>query len=458
MAIHDKLTVVDVPSNPNEAPEPEAPAREAALAALADGATVRPLARVRPERVSWLWPGYLPAGKLVVLDGDPSTGKSTVTDDLAARCSTGSPWPDGAASTGPRGVVLLSAEDGLADTIAPRLTAAGADMARIFALTEVAVGADDERRMVPPSLPRDIHTLGRVIEATDAALVVIDVLMAYLGASTDSHRDQDVRGVLHQLAAMADRTGACIVLIRHLNKSGAGSPLYRGGGSIGIVGAARAAFLVGRDPADDDRRILACLKSNLAAEPASLAYRLVNAEPWGCARVEWEPGPVAGMTAAHLLAAPSDDDERTEQDEAIEWLSDYLEARGNQAPAADVLRDALRVGIAKTTLHRARKRAGVESVKGGFGAGWTWRLGGRRFHEDSQDSSAQETEPWESSVPSEESSRPSRGGSGDVGVGETPSQGTLYGTSEDRCSTHGTPVSARVGCPRCAAERSGGQS
>lgn len=337
--------------------------------------TVRTLADVEVERVSWLWPGYLPAGKLVVIDGDPSTGKSTATTDLAARCSTGAAWPDGAPAARPRDVLLLSAEDGLGDTIAPRLTAAGADLRRVHALLEVPQSDDDGNvRMVPPSLPRDIGHIEEVITRHGCALVIVDVLMAYLSGKVDSHRDQDVRGVLHQLAAMAERTGACVVLIRHMNKAGGSSPLYRGGGSIGIIGAARAAYIIGRDPDDPERRVLACSKLNIAVEPPSLAYRLVSDDALGCARVEWEPEPLHGMTAAHLLRGPEDDDERSERDQAVEWLTGYLGSVGGTAKKSDVVKAAKGDDIAQRTLERAMSRAGVTSERRGFGQGATWTL------------------------------------------------------------------------------------
>lgn len=338
------------------------------------GPIVRTLADVPVELVSWLWPGYLPAGKLVVLDGDPSVGKSTCTTDLAARVSTGSGWPDGSPGSGPADVLLLSAEDGLSDTIAPRLTVAGADLSRVHALLEVPVaGEEGAVRMVPPSLPRDIPVMEQVIRINQVALVVIDVLMAYLNGRVDSHRDQDVRGVLHQLAAMADRTGATVVLIRHLNKAGGANALYRGGGSIGIIGAARAAYIIGRDPDDNDRRIFACSKLNIAAEPPTLAYRLISDDELGCARVEWEPGPV-DLTAAALLSAPRNEEERGERDEAAEWLSNYLSDAGGSAKASDVFKAARADGLAERTLKRARDRAGVTSERRGFGQGSVWSL------------------------------------------------------------------------------------
>jgi AAA domain len=399
---------------------------------------------VTPERVTWLWLDRLPAGKLVILDGDPATGKSTLALDLAARVSTGSPWPDRAPGGAPADVLILSAEDGLADTIAPRLITAGADLDRVHALTEVEVLLEDEIRLVPPSLPRDIAHLERVVTEKQVRLVVVDVLMAYLSGRVDAHRDQDVRGVLHQLAAMADRTSATVMLIRHLRKSHGGPALYAGGGSIGIIGAARAAYLVGRDPDDKHRRILATAKSNLGPEAPSLAYRLIGDELYDAARVAWEADPTT-HTAADLLRVPADDAERTERGEAGEWLHDYLTGLGGCAGAGETIKAAARDGISKTTLHLARKAAGITSSKAGMGAGWVWTLPGTAAEdsastpEESEDSSAQELE---SSEPSE------------VSNGHRTAPADLL-ASPRRCALCSTPFvpehPSRAACERCRA-------
>lgn len=349
------------------------PTTDEASDAAEPAASVTTLAGVTPERVRWLWPGRLPVGKLVVIDGDPSAGKSTMTLDLAARLSGGGVWPDGVPVGEPGDVLVMSAEDGLADTIVPRLCAAGADLTRVHALTDVMVWADGEARRVAPSLPRDVGILRDEIARRHVRLVIVDVLMAFLSGKVDAHRDQDVRGVLHQLAAVADETGATIILLRHLNKSGGPNALYRGGGSIGIVGAARAGFLVARDPDDDQRRILAVIKSNLAAAPPSLAYRLVDAPEYGCARIEWEDEPT-GLTADELLRSPIDDSERSERDEAVEFLTEYLTPIGGEALARDVIKAAAAVGINRETLRRARVRAGVVTRKAGMGGGWVWSI------------------------------------------------------------------------------------
>jgi hypothetical protein len=384
-------------------------------AAPVPGPVVVRLADVEAERVSWLWPGRLPAGKLAVLDGDPGVGKSTLAVAVAAHVSTGTAWPDGSSCLA-GDVLILSAEDGLSDTIRPRLDAAGGDPARVHALTEVRYVDDGgEARSRPPTLA-DVDVIEGAVRCAGAALVVVDVLMAYLPTRVDSHRDQDVRSVLAGLAALAERTGAAILLLRHLNKTSGGSPLYRGGGSIGIVGACRSALLAAPDPDDDGRRVLAATKCNLAEPPASLGYRLAGA-PGGCARVEWLG--TTGHRPADLLRH-EDDDERGERDEAVEWLLAYIDTHGGTVRAADAVRDAGRDGIAKTTLHRARKRARVQSSKGGMAAGWQWSRP-EGSSEDSEDSRSRELEPSEPSgglVESSPAGDPWQPGLGDEPVGD----------------------------------------
>jgi RecA-family ATPase len=215
------------------------------------------LSTVPEESVQWLWRGWLPRGKLVVLDGDPGTGKSTLSLDLAARISTGKPWPDGTAGTDPAPVVLATAEDDLSDTVLPRLRVAGGDPSYVYALIGLGYTGADGREHRRPFTLADVEKIEAVVRRLGAALVIIDVLAAYLPSGSDAHVDQDVRTVLAPVAEMAQRTRSCVLLLRHLNKTVGGSALYRGGGSIGISGAARGVLLAGRDPEDDKRRVLA---------------------------------------------------------------------------------------------------------------------------------------------------------------------------------------------------------
>ena len=352
------------------------PASKAARASAAgDDMRRRPisqaLADVEPERVSWLWHGRIPLGKVTVIDGDPSLGKSTLTTDLAARVTTGSPMPDRSASDlpGPAGVVLISAEDGAADTIRPRADAAGADTRRIHLLTDVE-GLDDEGRSkrVPWTMPRDLDMLALLVRETQSRLVVLDPLSAVLAASVDSYRDQDVRGALRPLADVAESTGAAIIIVRHLSKTGGANALYRGGGSIGIIGAARSALLVAKDPDDESghTRILVPTKSNLAELPCALRYELVGVDEHGCARVRWLGE--STHTANALLAEPASDDERSEQGEIATML---LELTADGPISVEDARKALRAAgydVTPKTLQRARARAGlVTGQPSGFG-------------------------------------------------------------------------------------------
>ncbi|HSS23159.1 MAG TPA: AAA family ATPase, partial [Mycobacterium sp.] len=328
------------------------------------------LADVQPERVSWLWNGRIPLGKLVTLDGDPGLGKSTLAVDMGARVTTGGTWPDGSVCEHPGAVLIMSAEDGLADTVRPRFDAAGADVTKVHAVEGVPLlDEHGERTLRPPTLA-DIAALDEAVNRTGARLLVIDVVMAYLPVGTDSHKDQDIRRVLSRLAALADRTSCTVLLLRHLNKASGRDPLYRGGGSIGIVGAARAGLLVAPDPDDPERRVLASVKSNLGPPPESLMYRLVGAGDYGVARVQWEGETT--HTARTLLSEPADADDDAKS-EAERWLRDYLTEQG-AAASKTAKAEAAKVGIRERTLQRAVNSLGVIVDSRGFPRVTWWQM------------------------------------------------------------------------------------
>jgi hypothetical protein len=333
---------------------------------MSDGLVL--VADVDREQVRWLWPERIPLGKVTVLDGDPGTGKSTLTLTIAAKVTTGSPFPDGARPE--RGdAILLSAEDDIGDTIRPRLEAAGADLARCWVLPDVQPEPDRPPR--PPELPADLDALEGMVKDKQAALVVIDPIAAFLSGAVDMHRDQDVRRALAPLAYMAARTGAAVVIVRHMNK-GQGSALYRGSGSIGIVGAARAGLLVAPDPDDEDRRVLAMSKTNLAKKLGSLAYRIIEDEQDGVARVVWDGA--SSLTANDLVRPRVDEDEAPALAEAVRVLKEIL-ADGPLA-AGNVKKQAATAGVAERTLHRARQALGVTTRRQGFGQGgyYVWSM------------------------------------------------------------------------------------
>jgi len=240
------------------------------------------LDRIPVRPIHWLWRPYLACGKLALLDGDPGVGKSLLTADLAARLTRGGRMPDGTWRRKKANVLFLNAEDALDDTLRPRLDAAGADLARVFCLGGVQVGIADGGEM---SFPASFEALRRAVVAHAIELVVIDPMMAFFKPQLAANSDQVMRVALAPLAALAARSGASVLLVRQLTKHGGRKALYRGGGSIGIIGAIRTALFLGRCPRQPDRRILAMTKSNIGPTAPALACRL--AEEAGRPRLQW---------------------------------------------------------------------------------------------------------------------------------------------------------------------------
>jgi RecA-family ATPase len=311
----------------------------------ADGIVLRP--------VEWLWPGYLPLGKLVMVDGDPDLGKSTLLIDLAARVSGahGGRMPDG--SQGPIGnIVLLSSEDGEEDTVKPRLRAAGAMEERVHCLSSVTDGAG-ERDL---ELPEDIVLIEETLTRLDARLFLIDPLVAYLSSHVDANRDQDMRRVMRQLKRMAEKCRCTIVCLRHLTKRGSDNPLYRGGGSIGLIGAARAGLLVAIDPEDEQRRVMARIKGNLSVPVPTLVFELIGHPVFKVPMVRWLGQ--SSVTARELMSPP--DDEEAKESFAERELKRiqaeiFLESALKHGPrkTSEIKAEAGRLSLSRSTLKRA---------------------------------------------------------------------------------------------------------
>jgi hypothetical protein len=320
------------------------------------------LCDVEPEPVAWLWPGRIPLGKLTILDGNPGDGKTTMALDILARVTQGAFMPD-QTSCQQGGIVILTAEDGLGDTIRPRLEAAGADLSRALAIPYIPDGEEGER---PPVLPQDLPAIEEAIRRVNAAAVLIDPLVAFLAGRIDTNKDADVRRALSPLATLANRLNVAFIGIRHLNKMQGGHVLYRGGGSIGIIGAARAGLLVARDPDDESMRVLAMTKSNLGPDPGSLSFALEGTD--GVARIRWLGA--SRHSAQDLLAIPSDSDDRSAVAEATAFLRQLLGA--GPVPAQEVQKQARAAGIPARTLTRAKKAAHVASRRSAGRSGWEW--------------------------------------------------------------------------------------
>lgn len=305
-------------------------------------------ADIKPEKVEYLGLG-IPRGKITILDGDPGLGKSTLTADWAARVSSGTPFPGDNGRRTPGDVLILNFEDGASDTIVPRLAAAHADLIRVHILRGIRSPGD--RFDSPLTFPRDLGALEAEAARASAKLIVIDPLMAALESKIDSHRDQDVRRVLAALAALAERTGAAIILVRHLNKNSNSPAIYRGGGSIGIVGAARAGFMVVKHPEDQTRRVLASTKNNLRTAPPALEFDLVNDPHEVVARVAY--GSHLDLDADEILAVGRKPGPKAEKlSAAMTYLSEQI---ADGATWQEATRSAIDAGHTKSTVYRARR-------------------------------------------------------------------------------------------------------
>lgn len=336
------------------------------------------LADVKPEPVSWLWPGRIALGKLSLIAGDPGLGKSFLTLDIAARVSRGAQWPDRRGETNPAGgVVLLSAEDDPADTIRPRLDAAGADVTRIALLQAVTVLDRDSGTAGEAffSLATDLAALETAIaRKADCRLVIVDPVSAYLHG-IDSHVNADVRSVFGPLADLASRRRVAIVAVTHLRK-GEGAAIYRAMGSLAFVAAARAVWAVGKDHKDPTgrRRLFLPVKNNISADGTGLAFRLEPADN-KTAVIAWHAEPVT--TSADEALTSSDrrrGPEPEAQEAAVEWLQERLQH--GQKPVKEIREQAHEAGFSWPTLRRAKDALKIRAAKIGFGGSgeWAWRL------------------------------------------------------------------------------------
>ncbi len=221
------------------------------------------LADVAAEDVEWLWKNRIALGKLTLIVGDVGVGKTYLTTDIAARVTQGTGWPDGAPSGDPSHVIILTSEDGIADTLRPRLDRQGGDPTRVDVLRAVQLGDRDGESAF--NLERDLPALEGAIVATQARVVVADPLSAYLGTK-DSYKDAEIRGLLTPLADLAERRRVAILGLLHLTKAQQRRILHRVQASIAFVAQARTVLAVGEDP-DTGRRLVAPLKNNLGPLP-----------------------------------------------------------------------------------------------------------------------------------------------------------------------------------------------
>ena len=331
------------------------------------------MADVRPSAIDWLWQNWIALGKVHVLAGEGGRGKSTILCNTTAITTTGTKWPDGASASEPGSVIILAAEDDVEDTLAPRLMAAGADLARVFVIRSVF----DENRRRGFNLQADLERLeAEILRRDNVKLVIIDPISSYLG-KVDSHKNADVRSVLEPLGEMAARLRVAVICNNHFSKGG-GSANSRVIGSVAFVNQARAAFIVTPDEDDDTRMLLIPSKMNIAPIRHGLAYRIE-----GCmvefegteiltSRVMYESTPITVTADQALAALDGNGEAKSAKAEASEFLQDVL-ANGPMS-AKDVKREAVEAGISAKSLRTAREALGIKPAKTGFEGGWVWSL------------------------------------------------------------------------------------
>ena len=327
---------------------------------------------IKPEPIDWLWDGWLAAGKLHVLAGAPGTGKSTIAFALAAALTAGRWWPDG--KRAPIGSVLIwSGEDDPADTIMPRLLAAGADPARIY-IVKATVEAGEHRPFDPA---RDMDALRHQAALVgDIRLLIADPIVSAVAG--DSHKNTEVRRALQPLVDLGAMLGCAVLGISHFSKGTAGrDPTERVTGSIAFAALARIVLATAKGEGDEPR-ILARAKSNIGPDGGGMTYTIGLIDVPGfpgvtASRIDWRE-PVEG-SARELLGTAEEVADADDSEDVVEWLRELL--AGGVTPAKAVQVAARECGFTAKQLRRARESLGVRARKGageGPAAPWYWSL------------------------------------------------------------------------------------
>lgn len=330
---------------------------------------------IAEERVEWLWPPRVPLGAVTLLAGQPGLGKSQLALMLAARLTRGE------LPCGPGAAIIATAEDHRAAVIRPRLRAAQADTDAVY---DIRIHRLDDGSEDGLSLPDDVAELEASVEEVQARLVIVDPLVSFLDGKVDSWKDASVRQALSPLAGLAERQGCAVLGVVHVNKGASGDPFQRIGGSVGFQGAPRSVLVLGRDPDDDDRRVLIHSKSNYGVEAPGLLLGIESILlPASDGGPDIATSHVVDLgetdhTAETVLGRRLDDEERGALADAEAFLTEVL--ADGPTDAREVKREAADAGVSEITLKRAKSSLGIVSERvGGVGerGRWTWALPNR---------------------------------------------------------------------------------
>jgi RecA/RadA recombinase len=330
------------------------------------------LGDVEPMPVRWLWRNRIPS-KLTVIAGPPGMGKSQITLRIAATVSTGGSWPDGTPCE-QGSVLMVCGEDDPADTILPRLMAAGGDPERVHMIDAIK----GEHGSRPWCLEGGTEAIEMALGSRhDVRLIVIDPITAYYGRA-NSHSSAEVRALLAPLMRLADHHQIAVVVVTHLNKGMGLDSVNRITGSNALPAASRITYVVGEHPHEEDAYCIAVAKSNLSPVKTGIGYRVVSDRVNGgieTSKVEWMPGHV-DVSGDELLSQPRESDEDLDVNSAKGQAAAFLleQLRDGAVATKTLIERADEAGIAEKTLRRAKDRIHVRATRPGGRGPWVWQL------------------------------------------------------------------------------------
>ena len=299
------------------------------------------MSEINAEEVQWLWYPYIPLGKLTILQGDPGEGKTSFILAVIAALTRGDPLPECEQAAEPMNVIYQTAEDGLADTIKPRLESVGADCTRVLVI-------DESKRELTLCDAR----LEEAIRRTAAKLIVLDPLQAYLGSDSDLQIAGRARKLMQRLGMWASVYDCAIVLIGHLNKKEGTKGLYRSLGSIDVVAAARSVLQVERDPKDADIRIVRQIKNSLAPSDGEIRFSITAEDGFRWLECEIAPDPTAEPESPNF-------ESKTEK---AAYLIKKLLSEGDMRSREIYIRMSDE-GISRRTAENTKKELGIRSYR-----------------------------------------------------------------------------------------------
>ena len=366
LAAHPNTTAADVLALPYKTPTQENPISESET-----DVEIRRMSDIAMEKISWLWRERIACGKISVIAGIPGLGKSQVTANFAALITTGGRWPDTDESAPLGNVIILSSEDDPADTILPRLVAAGADVSRCYVLEAVKINEEGKAGIRTVDLTQDIERIGREVERIgNIVAIFIDPFSAYMG-KTDSNKNAEVRGLLAVLSAMAAKNNVAMMLVTHLNKSTTQAPIDRIIGSIGLIAAARSGYIVTKDQKNPEVRYFLPIKNNIGNDVDGFAFKIEGVTLAGeieTSKICWQPE----LVDAHKILYPEAEPKPTQTNGAKDFLREYL-ADGAKL-AKSIFEEAEGAGYSKASIQRASRGLGIKRKKQGMDGGWEWHL------------------------------------------------------------------------------------